>query len=182
MLWDDQFREVKAVERGQSWPILGYYPGNWWLSRYSDWLGAARSDVRGSIPGGVRNVSLRHRVQTGSWAHPASYPMGTRVSFSGGKWPGREADHSPPSSAEVKECVELYLHSPKTPSWRGAQLQKAQGQLYLYFTDLRMILWNVSSLFFRSKLSWDTVRRGGPGCLKTLPVSFRRLSRRIADL
>jgi hypothetical protein len=26
---------------------------------------------------------------------------------------GREADHSPPSSAEVKECVELYLHSTK---------------------------------------------------------------------
>jgi hypothetical protein len=25
---------------------------------------------------------------------------------------GREADHSPPSRAEVKECVELYLHSP----------------------------------------------------------------------
>jgi hypothetical protein len=27
------------------------------------------------------------------------------------KQPGREADHSPPSSAEVKECVELYLNS-----------------------------------------------------------------------
>jgi hypothetical protein len=25
---------------------------------------------------------------------------------------GREADHSPPSSAEVKEWVEPYLHSP----------------------------------------------------------------------
>jgi hypothetical protein len=25
---------------------------------------------------------------------------------------GRETDHSPPSSAEVKECVELHLHSP----------------------------------------------------------------------
>jgi hypothetical protein len=36
---------------------------------------------------------------------------------------GREADHSPPSSAEVKECVELYLHSPTTPSWRGAELK-----------------------------------------------------------
>jgi hypothetical protein len=24
------------------------------------------------------------------------------------KRPGREADHSPPSGAEVKECVELY--------------------------------------------------------------------------
>jgi hypothetical protein len=29
----------------------------------------------------------------------------------GVKRPGREADHSPPSSAEVKECLELYLHS-----------------------------------------------------------------------
>jgi hypothetical protein len=33
---------------------------------------------------------------------------------------GREADHSPPSSAEVKECVELYLHSSNTPPWRIA--------------------------------------------------------------
>jgi hypothetical protein len=45
---------------------------------------------------------------------------------------GREADHSPPSSAEVKEWVQLYLHTPNTPSWRGAQLGEAQGQLYLY--------------------------------------------------
>jgi hypothetical protein len=30
----------------------------------------------------------------------------------GVKRPGREADHPPPCSAEVKECVELYLHSP----------------------------------------------------------------------
>jgi hypothetical protein len=39
------------------------------------------------------------------------------------KRPGRETDHSPPFSAEVKEWVELYLHSPSTPSWRGAQLK-----------------------------------------------------------
>jgi hypothetical protein len=41
----------------------------------------------------------------------------------GVKRAGREADHSPPSSAEVKESVELYLHSPSTPSWHGAQLK-----------------------------------------------------------
>jgi hypothetical protein len=29
----------------------------------------------------------------------------------GVKRPGREANHSPPSSAEVKEYVELYFHS-----------------------------------------------------------------------
>jgi hypothetical protein len=47
-----------------------------------------------------------------SGAHPASYPMGTRGSFPGVKQPGREADHSPPSSVEVKEWVALYLRSP----------------------------------------------------------------------
>jgi hypothetical protein len=31
------------------------------------------------------NFSLRHYVQTGSGAHPASYPMGTEGSFHGGK-------------------------------------------------------------------------------------------------
>jgi len=46
--------------------------------------------------------------------------------FLGVNRPGREAHHSRPSSAEVKEWVELYLHS------RGAQLKKAEGQLYLY--------------------------------------------------
>jgi len=30
--------------------------------------------------------------------------------------PGHEADHSPPSSAEVKECVELYINSSNAPS------------------------------------------------------------------
>jgi hypothetical protein len=35
----------------------------------------------------------------------------------------READHSPPFSAEVKEWLELYIHSPNTPSWRGTQLK-----------------------------------------------------------
>jgi hypothetical protein len=58
-------------------------------------------------------------VQNGTEAHLASPPMGTRGSFPGAK----VADHSPPSSVEVKEWMELYIHSPNTPSWRGAQLK-----------------------------------------------------------
>jgi hypothetical protein len=73
-------------------------------------LGDRGSRVRFLAEAG--NFSLHHRVQKGSGAHPASYPMGTRRSFPGTKRPGREAYHSPPSSAEVKYCVELYLHSP----------------------------------------------------------------------
>jgi hypothetical protein len=45
-------------------------------------------DDRGSrvqFPEGTGNFSLHHRVQNGSGAHPASYPMGTRGSFPGGK-------------------------------------------------------------------------------------------------
>jgi hypothetical protein len=42
--------------------------------------------------------------QTGSGAHPASCTGGTGGSLSGGKArPGRDADRSPPSSAEVKK-------------------------------------------------------------------------------
>jgi hypothetical protein len=64
-------------------------------------------DDRGSrvrFPAGAGNFSILHRVQNGSRAHPASYPMGTRGSFPGGKAAGREADHSPPSSAQVKDA------------------------------------------------------------------------------
>jgi hypothetical protein len=38
---------------------------------------------RTSIPGRVRNVSLRHNVHTGSLAHPDPYPMGTGDPFQG---------------------------------------------------------------------------------------------------
>jgi hypothetical protein len=53
-------------------------------------------------PAEVKDFSSSLCVQTGSGAHPASYTMGTGGLFPGGKArPGRDADHSPPSSAEV---------------------------------------------------------------------------------
>jgi hypothetical protein len=48
-------------------------------------------DDRGSrvrFPVGAGNFSLRHGVQNGSGAHPASYSMGTGISFPGGKAAG----------------------------------------------------------------------------------------------
>jgi hypothetical protein len=61
-------------------------------------------DGRGSIPDRGRGFSSNLFVQTGSGAHPASYTMGTGGSFPGDKaGSGRHADHSPPSSAEVKK-------------------------------------------------------------------------------
>jgi hypothetical protein len=55
-------------------------------------------------------------VQTNRGTHPASYKMGTG-SFPGVKRPGLGVDHPPPSSADVKDRVQLYLYSPSGPSW-----------------------------------------------------------------
>jgi hypothetical protein len=57
-------------------------------------------EVRSSA--GAKDFSCLLSAQTGSGAHPASCTMGTGGSFPGGKaLLGRDADHSPPSSAEV---------------------------------------------------------------------------------
>jgi hypothetical protein len=61
-----------------------------------------RSKVGFQAGGG--NFSLHYQLHTGSGAHPASYPMGTGDFSSGAKRPGREAYHSPPSSAKVKNA------------------------------------------------------------------------------
>jgi hypothetical protein len=101
-------------------------------------------DDRGSrvrFPGG--DFSLHHRVQNGSGAHPASYPMGTRGSFPGVKRPGREADHSPPS-AEVKNAWS-YTATPPV-GLHGVVLSYTQGQLYLYPFFLNWLLQSLSDL------------------------------------
>jgi hypothetical protein len=61
-------------------------------------------------------------------AHTASYPMGTGGggSFPEGKArPGRDADHSPPTCAEIKNDQELHS-SPRL------RLHDVAGQLYFY--------------------------------------------------
>jgi hypothetical protein len=71
---------------------------------------------------------------------------------------GHEADHLSPSIAEVKEWVELYLHSPNTPSWRGAQLGGAQGQLHfnnfpVQDIDITFMCQTLSSLNIKKEFS-----------------------------
>jgi hypothetical protein len=68
---------------------------------------------------GAGSLSLLHRVQTGSGLHPASYSMGTGGSFPGGKAAGAEADHSTPSSSEVKNAW-CYTSIPNTSLWHDA--------------------------------------------------------------
>jgi hypothetical protein len=96
-----------------------------------------RIDMQQSVcgvrsPAGAKYFSSILCVQTGSGEHPASCTMGTGGPFTGGKArPGRDADHSPPPSAEVVN-EELYLLSPQAPPWRLAVV------LYFFFTFMDM--------------------------------------------
>jgi hypothetical protein len=56
------------------------------------------------VPAGAENVSL-HRVQSGSGAHPPPIQRVVGAPSLGLKRPGREADHSPASSAKVKNAL-----------------------------------------------------------------------------
>jgi hypothetical protein len=82
------------------------------LSLYSDLLRAGQS--RDQIPVGAK---FSAPIQTSPGAHPDSYTMGTQ-SFPGVKWLGCGVDHTPHSSAEVIESVQLYLYPPPSgPLW-----------------------------------------------------------------
>jgi hypothetical protein len=118
-------------------------------------------DDRGStvrFPAGPGNFSLHHHGQNGSRSHPVSYPMGTRCCFPGVKAAG--AWNWPLTSIQCRsqECVEIYLHSPNTSSWRGALLSTGTilpFYLYYYYYSL------VFDVFCVWKSQWSEVILNG---------------------
>jgi hypothetical protein len=70
-------------------------------TRYRDWLRARRPRGRSSSPGRVKN--FLHVVHTGSGSTQPPIQWVPGVLSQRVKRPGREADHSPQASAEVKK-------------------------------------------------------------------------------
>jgi hypothetical protein len=95
-------------------PLTKYmfiFKRGFWLSQSRDssvsvGLGYQLDDRGSSVrfPAGAGNFSLHHRVQKGSGAHQTPIQWVQRAPSLGIKRPEREADHSPPSSAEVKNA------------------------------------------------------------------------------
>ena len=56
-------------------------------------------------------------VENGPWAQPGPSTKGTE-SFPGVKRPGRGSNHPPPTYADVKERLELYLYSLSGTPWQ----------------------------------------------------------------
>jgi hypothetical protein len=95
----------------------------------SIWRLATCWTVRGSDPIGGGEIFRTCSDQP--WGYPASCAMDTGT-FPGVKRAGRGVDHPPPSSAEVKERVELCLYFTSGASWpvlgRPLPLLKGRGQ------------------------------------------------------
>jgi hypothetical protein len=81
-------------------------------SRYNDWLRAGCLRGRSSSPGRVKNFLFftSFRPALGPILPPIQWVPGALSS--GIRRPGCEADHWPPTSAEVKKNVDLYIYSP----------------------------------------------------------------------
>jgi hypothetical protein len=78
-----------------------------------------------------QEFSLFHVVQTDPGVHPISYTMSTGGFSSGMKRPGRKADHSYPTSAEVKK-IWIYTSTPRKLLMAYCLISQAQGQLHIF--------------------------------------------------
>ena len=92
-------------------------------SRYRDWVRARRSGDLIPVGGEIFRTCPDR-----PWNTPSLLYNGYRVFRGGKKWPERDADPSPPSSAVGHERVELYLYSP----YLSYGLYRVSGELYLY--------------------------------------------------
>jgi hypothetical protein len=128
-------------------------------------------------PAGAKDFSSILCVKTCSGTHPASCPMATGGPFSGGKVrPGRDVDHSLPSSAEVVNEYELYLLSPQAPPWRVAGLlsllnSDARGE-GLYPHGRRKGGTLSRSLYSSKEKSPVSLQESNHGCLITMVTNY----------
>jgi hypothetical protein len=92
--------------------------------------------VWGSNPGGGK---ILHVCPAQPWGPPSLLYNGYRI-FPRGKAAWVWCPLTPPSSAEVKERVELYLYSPSGPSWPDIGWPLALTLPYIYITCIKCLL------------------------------------------
>jgi len=107
-------------------------PGSLWAGyrrRYSNWLRAGRAGNRMPLGGEIFRT-CPHRP----WGPPSLLYKGYRVVPGGKERPGRDADHSPPSSAVAKK---EYSYTSTPPMGRTVCTETQclyNGALYVTFT------------------------------------------------
>ena len=124
-IWGKQWQTTpKYLSKYQS--HTGRLTGLWFLPKLAQGL---RTTTTTNIYIHTHTHTHTHTYVHTRWGwdfpHPSRQALGPTqppiqwipVLSRGVKRPGRGVDHAPPSSAEVKEIVELYLCSSSGPSW-----------------------------------------------------------------
>jgi hypothetical protein len=120
-------------------------PGRGWEFCIATGCGLDKRGSRVRFPARAVNFSLHHRVQNGSGAHPQPIIQWVPGNLSPGvKRPVCQADHLPPTSAEIKNAWS-YTPLPHTSSWLGAKLRTGTT-LPLPLPPLPDRLWGPPSL------------------------------------
>jgi hypothetical protein len=92
---------------------------------------------------------------------PAQPPIQWVPGHSGGvKRPGRCVNHLPPSSAEVKERIELYLYSASVPSWQVIGWTLLLQVVGLSGSLISQIRLNATQLYHKQRCSEELWRKG----------------------
>ena len=105
------------------------------------------------------------QYRRGPEAQPASSTMTNEVSFPEIQQPGRGDGHPPPSSADIKDPVELYLYSPSQPAWTDA------GQTYLWPFTLHTDTPSTSARWQQASLVFGTCSKQSLGLMFLSPTN-----------
>jgi len=147
---------------------------SWNISKYYTGLVGQDCAVSIATPYGLDGLGIK------SWwgwdfPHPSRLALGPTqppiqwaLSFVEVKQPGHGVDHPPPSSAKVKERVELYIYSPFGPCGM------LEGELYLFIV---LEFWNKAMLkqydclsnLLENKSRWQSMSVDAAYSIRTLP-------------
>jgi hypothetical protein len=124
-------------------------------------------DSRVRFSAGAGKFSLHHRVQNGSGAYPASYPMGTRGSFRGGKAAGTCSWRFTSNQCRGQRMSGAVSTLTNTPSWRGAQLKHRNNFIFI---GHRVPLLNYLSVVCRCESEFHALRSSLPEAILLLQM------------
>jgi hypothetical protein len=126
------------------------------LKRYSDWLRAAWSGFGGGVHS-LRGRGILFSTASRTALRPTQSPIQwVLVSFfPREKRPGREADQSPPSSAEVKNAWSYTSNSQYVCMARCLVKHRDNFTFYLYLTDLDVCLLKTNLSFQVQTQFWE---------------------------
>jgi hypothetical protein len=134
--------------------VNGLLSDKWWTCKWLTtklWLEAAGAYFKLLFHNLIRNEKERDKPQLQLVFSRSMFEIITFQihSFPELKWPGRDADHPPPSSAQIKLTVELYSHYSSGFSWLLLG--------WIYLSNKRKVCWPIGHVRTSLSMIYDMI-------------------------